>query len=533
LAFNAIVLGWIVVVIVDRVPKAESGLSTMHSAHCAGQMASRLAIESSRVEDILNGLMATRATDLESQTLEFKTRGKDEKDFSRHLEEATVCLANADGGLVIFGVDDKKIGRAAFDTCRFGPVRADWVRSRIGQLTKPPVKCSLARASDVVANLPCAEARDLIIIEVFKRTSPTGHSTHDRVSYVRVDKECLQYRIGDEDFTKGSLEHLDDRNLDWTSVEDTVRQREARSGELTELGHQSRDYLLEAGLLRISDHLGSRGDAQYFLSAAGLLLFGTEKSISTEFPAAQTVVAVEGPGNRPLTYMSSSNVASAIGRTIKLIQQHIPRSEPLLPDLVLRELLVNAYLHRCYRTQAAIQIDVRPGEIEIQNPGGLLGSLTLDALLYAPSIYRNGLLAEAARQFALCDKVGHGINMVYQNSIIYGFDFPLLKADHDTFSVIVNTIPDKPFASFIRDFASVLMLNLTELIVLRELRSRQRAGFAKLSARAQRPPEIMEKVLSGLQKRMIIDQRGDEYLLSDPSISQLARYGESGQLKLL
>jgi predicted HTH transcriptional regulator len=190
-------------------------------------------------------------------------------------------------------------------------------------------------------------------------------------------------------------------------------------------------------------------------------------------------------------------------------------------------------LHRCYRTQAPTRIDIRPGEIEIQNPGGLLGSLTVDSLLYAPSIYRNGLLAEAARQFALCDKVGHGINKVYQHSIIHGFDFPLLKADHDTFAVILSTSPDKPFASFIRDFAGVLTLNLTDLIVLRELRSRERAGFGKLSARAQRPTEIMEKVLSGLEKRLIIGRQGDEYHLSDSSLVQLARYDEGGQLKLL
>jgi ATP-dependent DNA helicase RecG len=497
------------------------------------QMASRSAIESSRVEDILNSLMATPATDMESQTLEFKTWGKDEKDLSRHLAEATVCLANADGGLVIVGVHDKKVGRAAFEPCRFGTIRADWVRSRIGRLTKPPVKCYVERAGDAVANVPCAESGDVIVIQVFKRTSPGGHTTNDGISYVRVDKECTQYRIGDEDFTKSSLEHLDDRNLDWTSVEEAIRHREAKSGELSELGHHSKDYLVEAGLLRVSDHLGPRGEAQYFLSVAGLLLFGLEKSICDEFPAAQTVIAVEGPSSRSLTDVSSSNIALAVGRTMKLIRQHVPRSEPAIPDLVLRELLVNAFLHRCYRTQAPTRIDIRPGEIEIQNPGGLLGSLTVDALLYAPSIYRNGLLAEAARQFALCDKVGHGINKVYQHSIIHGFDFPLLKADHDTFAVILSTSPDRPFASFIRDFAGVLTLNLTELIVLRELRSRQRAGFDKLAARAQRPTEIMEKILHGLEKRLIVGRQGDEYHLSDSSLAQLARYDEGGQLKLL
>jgi ATP-dependent DNA helicase RecG len=493
-------------------------------------MTSRSAIESSRIEDILNGLMVTPATDMESQTLEFKGWGKDEKDLSRHIAEATVCLANADGGLVILGVHDKKVGRAAFEPCRFGTIRADWVRARIGQLTKPAVKCYVERVGDAVANLPCAESGDVIVIQVFRRTNPGGHTTNDGISYVRVDKECTQYRIGDEDFTKSSLEHLDERNLDWASVEEAIRHREAKTRGL---GHHSRDYLVEAGLLRISDRLGPRGEAQYFLTVAGLLLFGLEKSIYDEFPAAQTVIAVEGPNSRSLTDVSSSNIALAVGRTMKLIGQYVPRSEPAIPDLVLRELLVNALLHRCYRTQAPTRIDIRPGEIEIQNPGGLLGSLAVDALLYAPSIYRNGLLAEAARQFGLCDKVGHGINKVYQHSIIHGFDFPLLRADHDTFTVILDTSPDRPFASFIRDFAGVLTLNLTELIVLRELRSRQRAGFEKLAARAQRPTEIMEKVLSWLEKKLIIGRQGDEYHLSDSSRAQLARYDEGGQLKLL
>ncbi len=496
-------------------------------------MASPSAIESSRIEDVLNSLMVTRATDLESQTLEFKSWGKDEKDLSRHLEEATVCLANADGGFVIIGVHDRNTGRAAFERCRFAPIRSDWVRARIAQLTRPPVRCYVERAGDAVHNLPCVESGDVIVIQVFKRTSPTAHTTHDGISYVRVDKECTQYRIGDEDFTKSSLDHFDEQQLDWTTVEEAVLHREAKSSELKALGYEARDYLLEAGLLRVSDHLGSKGEAQYLLSVAGLLLFGKEKSIAHEFPAAQTVVAVEGPGNRSMTDVSSPNIASAIGRTMRLIRQHVPHSEPSLPNLVLREVLVNAFLHRCYRTQAPTRIDIRPGEIEIQNPGGLLGSLTVDDLLYAPSIYRNGLLAEAARQFALCDKVGHGINKVYQNSIIHGFDFPLLRADHDTFTVILGTTPDKPFASFIRDFAGGLTLTLTDLIVLRELRSRERAGFGRLSARAQRPHEIMEKILGGLEKRLIIERRGDEYLLSHSSLEQLARYDEGGQLKLL
>src|SRR5229473_5757845 len=127
-------------------------------------MSSRLAIESSRIEGILNSLMAAPATDVESQTLEFKGWGRDEKDLSRLLAEATVCLANADGGLVIVGVHDRNVGRPAFEPCRFGTIRADWVRARIGQLTKPPVRCYVERAGDAVRDLPCAESADVNVI---------------------------------------------------------------------------------------------------------------------------------------------------------------------------------------------------------------------------------------------------------------------------------------------------------------------------------------------------------------------------------
>ena len=230
--------------------------------------------------------------------MSLKIGAKTRRISSRHLAEATVCLANADGGLVIIGVHDRNVGRAAFERCRFGTVRPDWVRARIAQLTKPPVKCHVERAGDAIPNLPCVESEDVIIIQVFKRSSPTAHATNDGISYVRVDKECTQYRIGDEDFTKSPPDHLDEQELDWASVDEAVRHREARSTEGKAPGHQSRDYLLEAGLVRMSDRLGSKGEAQYFLSVAGLLLFGKEKSIAAEFPAAQTNGSRRRPGQQ-------------------------------------------------------------------------------------------------------------------------------------------------------------------------------------------------------------------------------------------
>ncbi|MCX6376119.1 MAG: ATP-binding protein, partial [Armatimonadetes bacterium] len=50
------------------------------------------------------------ADDLESQWLDFKPWHEAKRDMRVACEYA-VCFANADGGVVVFGVDDKDAGR--------------------------------------------------------------------------------------------------------------------------------------------------------------------------------------------------------------------------------------------------------------------------------------------------------------------------------------------------------------------------------------------------------------------------------------
>lgn len=199
---------------------------------------------------------------------------------------------------------------------------------------------------------------------------------------------------------------------------------------------------------------------------------------------------------------------------------------------MLRELLVNAYVHRCYRTQAPIQIKVRPGEIEIVNPGGLLGGLTDETLLYSPPTYRNFLLSDAARQFGYCERIGSGIDKVYYFSLLAGFEFPVLHAESNSFSALVRTDRDRAFARFINDYAGGLSIDLNELIILRGLRGRSSMTVAHLCKLTQRTPGHITPVLSSLQKRSIVDQDGERYRLSRQAYDAITQYDESGQLKL-
>src|SRR5216684_4274763 len=126
-----------------------------------------------RLNAILQDLAVTAAGDLESQTLEFKSWCKDERELSQQIAEAAVCLANAEGGLVIIGVDDRRVGRAALASCPYVAISVDWVKAKIRDLTMPPVRCSVATIGDLCSDPPLSDYRELIVIEVSKTTQPS------------------------------------------------------------------------------------------------------------------------------------------------------------------------------------------------------------------------------------------------------------------------------------------------------------------------------------------------------------------------
>jgi len=81
------------------------------------------------------------------------------------------------------------------------------------------------------------------------------------------------------------------------------------------------------------------------------------------------------------------------------------------PPKALRELLMNAVIHRNYDDSTTpTLINHFIDRIEIQNPGGLYGDLTLEQFPDGTS-YRNPILAEAAKVLGFVNRFGRGIRV--------------------------------------------------------------------------------------------------------------------------
>jgi len=85
--------------------------------------------------------------------------------------------------------------------------------------------------------------------------------------------------------------------------------------------------------------------------------------------------------------------------------------EKLLPDYpewALRELLMNAVMHRNYDSNSPIRFYAFSDHIEIQSPGGLYGEATPENFPTRNS-YRNPIIAEAMKSLGFVNRFGYGV----------------------------------------------------------------------------------------------------------------------------
>ena len=84
------------------------------------------------------------------------------------------------------------------------------------------------------------------------------------------------------------------------------------------------------------------------------------------------------------------------------------RTEKDYPTVAVRELLLNAIMHRSYESNAPVRFYWYDDHIEIQNPGGLYGMVSPENFP-TQTDYRNPVIAEAMATLGYVNKFGRGV----------------------------------------------------------------------------------------------------------------------------
>ena len=380
--------------------------------------------------------------DCEKQTTEYKSLLKirtGDKGF-KDLSVTCVALANAQGGRIFIGYDDKK--KAPLPEQH---VTRDELNEAVTKLR------SLCFNVGLVASEICTDdtGSQYFIVSV----SPSMHSvatTSDGRIYIRVADKCEPVRSED-------LQRLGEEKgaYQW----ELVRTKYLLDGVALDALRQLANDIRKSS--RVRQHVKQMDDAELaenyhlvdegYLTNLGVLWLGTAKQRSSIcYPATVQYIVYdvlerkvrkeEWHDNRlnpkellldieqkavELTY--SYEFPNGLFR--KQIRHYHPK--------LVRELLVNALAHKSYTISSDIMIKVFSDRLEISNPGGLPLGITKDNILHAKH-RRNPNMIELLSALEMMEGEGSGYDLIYELNAMEAKNPPMIESSYNEVTVIQN-----------------------------------------------------------------------------------------------
>ena len=452
------------------------------------------------LRDIFTQLCCQPASVIESETLEIKNWCTSEKQLGEKASDSAACLANAQGGCVLLGIENDDSRPQKFSKCPYPSVSVDWITQRIYDNTVPPVEIVVLDASNQLHDLCGKPYVNCFAIFVAKTKRESGHQTIGGLSKKRSGKECRPFYVAaPDDRTRTPILIPTFRALSSSSIAWGIQQHERKFSIPRGQWADQSEFLIHLGLLEPHFETDETPAPNFRTTLAGLLLFGTEEGLATARPGMETVV---------ITPLETKRLTTNIVETYKYLcgspSSLLPSFYPSFPLSSIREVVVNAFVHRSYRLESPIIIRATGEMLEIETPGGLPGELSIESLLYCTPVYRNFLLAEGARYLGICDKVGKGMDEIYRGILQQGLGFPVLENDGNHFNVRISMDRNGEFREFLK-VRSQSLSQLDEIIVLRYLLDRESATFLELCSAMQRGHQSAKRILDEMVRKTMIE----------------------------
>lgn len=399
--------------------------------------------------------MTTRADVLamlsnpESSAVEFKLDSVDGRGLAREL----VGFANLEGGQVLLGVDDTGVP--------VGLTRADveeWVMTACRDKVRPPLIPYFEVVRDIEAGA------DIAIVRVAPGFTVHALWHHNHLTY------CI--RVGSE--TREA------------STEELARLQQQRGAFRSELRPVTGTGVDDLDLARLQDYFGRIRQQELPIDDRdGLqrLLINTELLSDVE-GAPATVAGLLMFGRRVQRFLPHSNIDAAaypgvekdyeaierstmrgplvglfdrsgtlterglVEQAVEFVRRTVPTTTALdggvrrversgIPDPVLREVVVNAVVHRDYLlTGTDIELSVYADRVEVVSPGRLPNGVTPERMLAGIRAARNQLLKDVLRDYGYLEHMGMGVpRTVVRGMRAHNGTEPLLAEDGERFTV--------------------------------------------------------------------------------------------------
>lgn len=380
--------------------------------------------------------MTTRESHmLDRKSLRLVTGAK--PDFGE-LAQDCVCFANAAGGTLLLGIEDDTDAPPADQ--RVEPAMLDRIRKRVGELTVNV---------QVVPELKRHENGGEYIALTIPRATGIA-STSDGRYFLRVGDTCRPI-VGD-DVMRLANERPATPWEEMTSLR--VPRVSADAAKVASLcvGLRASDRVKPSVKEKTDDelltHYGlAKGDV---LTNLGILLVG-DRHARASLGSAPIVQAIkyderevkvakwswDDRTQSPIDLIDAIwSEVSDFRESYELPDGMLRTKLPAYDELVVRELLVNAFVHRPYTQRGDIYLSLHPDRLEVVNPGRLPIGVTPQNILHE-SRRRNDGLAHIFHDLKLMEREGSGIDLLFERLLATGRKVPTITEGTDSVHVTI------------------------------------------------------------------------------------------------
>jgi len=377
--------------------------------------------------------MSEETQDFDRKSLRQVTGGK--ADFGAIAADC-VCFANASGGRLLIGMEDGE--QLPPPSQRIEQAVLDKLRKRIGELT-----VNVQAAPQIVTAANGGEYIELSIARAMGVAS-----TSDGRYFLRVGDTCQPVR-GDE-----VMHLLNDRpSVPWEGLTTlAVPVAAADAGKMASLlaslraSDRVKDSVREKSDAELLAHYGLTDGA--VLTNLGVLVVGTARD-RARLGTAPLVQAIKyDETGQKINKWTWDDYAFSPVELVDAVWQAVPdfhesyelpaglyrEKLPAYDKRVVRELLVNALVHRPYTQRGDIFLNLHPDRLVIVNPGRLPLGVTPRTILHA-SRRRNERLATLFHDLKLMEKEGSGFDLMYDVQLSQGRPVPVPSEGPDSVSV--------------------------------------------------------------------------------------------------
>lgn len=404
------------------------------------------------------------------------------------LQETFVAFANSDGGDIYIGIEDKnQTGERAIGFSE--QEEANDIISTLLEDTNPAVE-----------NLHIeflAAGNKGLILHVGIPKSPKVHYTAAGDCYIRVNaskRKIKGDRITQLGYSKGA-EPYERKALDNVDIKDIVD-----SKLLTQYMDRVGTKLEKETFLR-KQRLLTKKNGERVPNVGAVLLFDEEPQATMETRCAVKVYRLrtteteykrEQLEEMPITI--NGDVETVIKKTIEQVAKYIDGAsfqdsgkiiQLSYPTEALKEILVNAVIHRDYSLNDDIHVRIFDNRIEIQSPGKLPGYMTIDNL-YDERFSRNPNVVRMLHNLPdpVNHDIGEGLDTAKNELKRAGLVEPVFEEKDNAFLV---TIKHQRIAS-------------VEEVILQYFEENPEASISNKLVRQLSGEDDMQKVKIALQK---------------------------------